>query len=462
MKHALTLIAAALAAGCGSVGPDHERPAVSLPAAYPQATTAEAPAPAPDWWRGFGDAELTRLVERALAANADIAQAAARVEQAEAALREATGARWPTLDAQAGATRSQVGEAVPSNTSGRALTGNALRAGLSAAYEIDLFGRLRRADEAARAQLLASQAARDTLRLSVASLVVQGWLALRALDEQIDATRLVLKTREDGVRLVRLRLQAGTTSRLEAEQADILRADAALQLRELQRQRALAQSQLAMLTADPALELAPGALRNAALPEPPPPGLPSALLERRPDVRAAEQQLVAANAQIGIARAAMFPSISLTGALGHESVELADLLKAPARLWSLGVGLSLPVFDGGRRAARVDQAGARQREAVAAYQGAVASAFRDVADALAALRAATDSAAEVGARAAAAERAQALARARFDAGYSGYLEFLDAQRTATAAQLDLVRNRQARGAATAQLVQALGGGWRAE
>lgn len=462
MKHALTLIAAALAAGCGTVGPDHERPAVSLPAAYPQATAAEAPAPAPDWWRGFGDAELTRLVERALAANADIAQAAARVEQAEAALREATGARWPTLDAQAGATRSQVGEAVPTNTSGRALTGNAFRAGLSAAYEIDLFGRLSRADEAARAQLLASQAARDTLRLSVASLVVQGWLALRALDEQIDATRLVLKTREDGVRLVRLRLQAGTTSRLEAEQADILRADAALQLRELQRQRALAQSQLALLTADAALELAPGALRNAALPEPPPPGLPSALLERRPDVRAAEQQLVAANAQIGIARAAMFPSISLTGALGHESVELADLLKAPARLWSLGVGLSLPLFDGGRRAARVDQAGARQREAVAAYQGAVASAFRDVADALAALRAANDSAAEVGARAAAAERAQALARARFDAGYSGYLEFLDAQRTATAAQLDLVRNRQARGAATAQLVQALGGGWRAE
>lgn len=458
---ALTVVSAAVA-GCSALGPDYQRPAVVLPAQYPQAVAEAAPAVPADWWRLFGDEQLTRLVDQALAANADVAQAAARVELAAALLREADGAQSPSLDASGSAGRSQTGAGVPGNTSGRTITGNDFRLGLNAAYQVDLFGQLRRADEAARAGLLASQAARDTVRLSVASAVVQSWIGLRSLDEQTAATRLVLKTRDDSARLVRLRLNAGTASRLEAEQADILRADAALQLRDLQRQRTLLQSQLGLLAGAAALELPEGSLRGSTLPPAPPPGLPSALLERRPDVRAAEQQLVAANAQIGVARAAMFPSLSLTGALGQESLELSDLLKAPARFWSLGVGLGLPLFDGGRRAARVDQAGARQREAIAAYQGAVSSAFKDVADALATLRAAADSEADVAARAAAAERAQQLARVRFDSGYSGYLEFLDAQRTATAAQLDVVRNRQARLAATVQLLQALGGGWNPE
>ena len=459
----LVLAAVAVAAaGCTAVGPDYQRPALMLPAQYPQAAAMPAPAIAADWWRLLGDAQLDRLVAQALAANTDVAQAAARVELAAALWRESGAGQQPSLDASASAGRAQLGSGVPGNTSGRALTGNDFQLGLGAAYQLDLFGQLRRADEAGRAGLLASQAARDTVRLTVAALVAQAWFGLRALDEQMAATRAVLKSREDSARLVRLRLKAGTVSRLEAEQADILRADAALQLRELQRQRTLLQSQLGLLTGEAALELPETGLRDAPMPPAPPPGLPSALLERRPDVQAAEQQLVAASAQIGVARAAMFPSVSLTGALGQESVELSDLLKAPARLWSLGVGLSLPLFDGGRRAARVDQAGARQREAVAAYQGAVSSAFKDVADALATLRAAADSEADVAARATAAGRAQQLAQLRFDAGYSGYLEFLDAQRTATAARLDVVRNRQARLSATVQLIQALGGGWSPE
>jgi multidrug efflux system outer membrane protein len=460
-NHLLPLAVALAAAGCTTVGPDYQRPATALPAQFPGAITGlQAPdAPiAADWWLLYGEAELTHLVEKALAANADIAQAVARVEQAQGQLREADGALVPTVNAGANASRAELGAAVPSNTSGRTVKGNDLKLSLSTSFEIDFWGKLARATEAARAQLLAGTTARDTVRLTVASAVAQAWFALRSLDAQLAATRSTLKSREDGARLINLRLKAGSGSRLEAEQAEIQRADAALQLREGQRQRALAQSLLGVLTGQPDLVLHEGALATA-VPSAPSAGLPSALLERRPDVQRAEALLESANAQIGVARAAMFPSLTLTGAGGLESAALSTLLKGPAHFWSLGFGLTAPIFDGGRNAARVDQAGARQREAVGAYQGVVATAFKEVADALANQRAAVESQADVERRAASADTAERLAKARFDAGYSGYLEQLDAQRTATAARLDVVRNRQSQLNASVDLFRALGGGW---
>jgi outer membrane protein, multidrug efflux system len=461
-QHLLTTLAVAmLSAGCTTVGPDYQRPAVTLPAQYPGAVKGLAtPAVliAADWWTLYGDAELNRLVEQALAANSDIAQAVARVEQAQGQLREADGALVPTVTGGANAGRSELGASVPGNTTGRTVRGNDLKLSLSTSFEIDFWGKLARATEAARAQLLAGQAARDTVRLTVAGAVVQGWIALRSLDTQIAATRSTLKSREEGARLIGLRLKAGSGSRLDAEQAEILRADAALQLRELQRQRALAQSLLGLLSAESGLVLDERGLATA-VPPAPPPGLPSDLLERRPDVQRAEGLLASANAQIGVARAAMFPSLTLTGAGGLESAALNTLLKGPAHFWSLGFGLSAPLFDGGRNAARTDQAGARQREAVGAYQGTVATAFREVSDALANAQAARASQADVEKRTASADTAERLAKARFDAGYSGYLELLDAQRTATAARLDVVRNRQAQLNASVELFKALGGGW---
>ena len=466
MKRVLGTLAIALtAAGCTTVGPDYQRPALTLPAQFPDAApgtgntaTTATTAIAPDWWTLYGDPELTRLVEQALAANADIAQAAARVEQAEGQLREAGGALVPTVNAGANAGRSEVGALVPANTAGRTIRGNDFQLALSTSFEIDFWGKLARATEAARAQLLAGNAARDTVRLTVAGAVAQAWFALRSLDAQIVATRATLKTREDSARLIGLRLSAGSGSRLDAEQAEILRADAALQLREFQRQRALTQSLLGVLTANPALTLAEGNLAGS-VPPAPPAGLPSDLLERRPDIRRAEGLLVSANAQVGVARAAMFPSLSLTGALGSESSSLSNLLKGPAHFWQLGFGLSAPIFDGGRNAARVDQAGARQREAVGAYQSAVATAFKEVSDALSNTRAARESQTDVERRLISADTAERLAKARFDAGYSGYLELLDAQRTATAARLDVVRNRQAQLNASVDLFKSLGGGW---
>lgn len=458
----ITIAVAATLAGCAAVGPDYTRPAIVLPAQYPQAQAGGAQLTA-NWWTQFDEPELTRLIDKALAANADIAQAVARVEFADAQLREAGGALVPTVNAGGSAGRSELGASVPSNTSGRTVTGNDFKLSLSTSFEIDFWGKLRRANEAARAQLLASVAARDTVRLTVAGGVAQGWFALRSLDTQVAATRSTLKSREDSARLIGQRVKGGTGSQLEVEQADILRADAALQLRELQRQRALAQSLLGVLTGDPALAVAEGGLfrvGNLTPPAPlPPAGLPSDLLERRPDIRRAEELLVSANAQIGVAKAAMFPTLTLTGALGNESSALSSLLKSPAHFWSLGFGLTAPIFDGGRNAARTDQAGARQREAVGAYQAAVSTAFKEVADALANARAARESQADVLARATAASRAQKLAQARFDAGYSGYLDLLDAQRTTTAAQLDVARNRQAQLNASVDLFKALGGGW---
>jgi multidrug efflux system outer membrane protein len=451
-------MAAIFVAGCAAVGPDYQRPAVNLPAAFPQSSEAQGSIAA-DWWQSYGDAELNRLVDKALAANADIAQAVSRVEFADAQLREAGGALVPTVNLGSNGGRAGTGRLVPTNTSGRNVVGNDLRLALSTSFEIDLWGKLRRANEAARAQLLASQAARDTVRLTVAGAVAQSWFALRSLDEQIVATRGTLKTREDSARLIGLRVKAGTGSRLDAEQAEILRADAAVQLRELQRQRALAATQIGLLTGDGAIEVAEATLSLPPGPPLPPPGLPSSLLTRRPDVRRAEENLVSLNAQVGVARAAMFPTLSLTATLGQESSALGSLLDGPARLWSIGYGLTLPLFDGGRNAARTDQAGARQREAVGAYQAAVSTAFKEVADALSNVRAARESQEDTNLRDAAAQRALSLAKARFDAGYSGYLELLDAQRTATAARLDVVRNRQAQLNASVDLYKALGGGW---
>jgi multidrug efflux system outer membrane protein len=462
-RGAVAALALTLAA-CAAVGPDYQRPEIALPAQYPDATASEAPADSAvssRWWTLYDDAQLTRLVDAALAHNADLAQAVARVEQADAQMRQVGAALLPEVDLGGSASRSRSsGRALGAHAPGGAV-GNDLRVALSTSFELDVWGRLRRGSEAARALALSSRSARDTVRLTVVGLTAQSWFALRSLDEQIALTRDTLKTREEGLRLLGLRLQGGTSSRLDVEQAEALRADAAVQLRELQRQRALARSQLALLTGEPGLSLAEAALASLPVPPLPPVGLPSALLERRPDVQAAEQQLVAANAQIGVARAEMFPTLSLNGSLGGESTELQNLLGAPSRIWSLGFGLALPLFDGGRRAARVDEVSAREREAVGAYQGAIAAAFKDVADALANTHAATLSQEDVERRDRATANALKLAQARYDAGYAAYLELLDAQRTATAAQLDRVRNRQAQLNASVDLFKALGGGWQA-
>ncbi|HVL58627.1 MAG TPA: efflux transporter outer membrane subunit, partial [Burkholderiaceae bacterium] len=268
-----------------------------------------------------------------------------------------------------------------------------------------------------------------------------------------------LRVRNESLQLVRNRAAGGIASELEVSQALAARAEAAAQLRDLERQRRVLENLLGVLTGQLGLRVAEGDLLALPVPPTPPLGLPSSLLERRPDIRAAEQQLVAANARIGVARAAMYPTISLTGFFGGQSADLADLLNSGARIWSLGFGLALPIFDAGRIAARTEQAEARQRQVLGSYQRAIETGFREVADGIANLSQSTAVEADLQARVDAARNALRLSTIRYESGYSAYLEVLDAQRTVNDAELAWVRNRQARLAYSVDLMRALGGGW---
>ncbi|HEX4329973.1 MAG TPA: efflux transporter outer membrane subunit [Burkholderiales bacterium] len=460
----LPLTAAAFLGGC-MVGPDYKRPTLEtldVPADYPEPQQGDASVLRADWWTLYGDATLNDLVASAQKNSADIRLATAQLEEARAALREANAGLFPEIDAGLSDNASRVSSvtAVPV-PSGIPLTRPDKRAAISTAFELDFWGRLRRGTEAARAATLSSQYGRDTVAITLAATTSQAYFLLRATDAQIAVTRETLRAREESLEVTKNRSNAGISSDLDVQQAIGARSDAILQLQELQRQRKIVEHQLGVLTGNLALRIAPGTLDNLPAPPVPPTGLPSALLERRPDVRSAEQNLVAANARIGVAKAAMFPTISLTGFLGGESTDFSNLLSMPARIWNLGFAMTLPLFDAGRISARTEQAEARQRQSVASYQRAVETAFRETADAVSNLYASTQSEAEYKVKVDAARLALELSRTRYEAGYSAYLEVLDSQRTANDAELAMIRNRQLRLAYSVDLMKALGGGWAA-
>lgn len=448
-----------LLVGCAAVGPDYQRPDAPLPATYPEAVgekAAETAIPVEKrWWTLFHDATLDGLVDRALSNNLDLQAAVSRVEEAEALVREAGAAFYPAIDLEASEARSRTSK----NANSGPTVQTKQRAALTTAFELDVWGRLRRANEAARAQALASRYARDTVQLSIAGLVASSYLALRAYDAQLAVTRDTITSREGSLKIVRNRLDAGFASPLDLHQAEGSLAAAKAQAASLRQQRALTEHQLALLTGTPGLIIPVGDLRQLPLPPTPPAGLPSELLEARPDVRQAEEELVSTNAQIGVAKAAFFPTISLTGSLGGESSELADLFSSSARVWSLGLGLITPVFDAGRTAAQVDQATARREQAVAGYRKTVQTAFKEVNDALVSLRENAEGEQAQAAQVEAAKKTLRLAQVRYEAGYSGYLEVLDAQRTTNDALLSYIATRQSRLTAAVDLFKALGGGW---
>jgi len=454
------LVATFLLAAC-MVGPDYQRPASELPHAFPEAQAASAGVEAVrgDWWRLFDDAVLDDLVAAALDANVDIAQAVARIEEADANLRAVDAALFPEIDLEGTAIRGAGSSTVAAPAP--PIVRNDLRLALNASYEIDFWGKLRRASEAARAQGLSSRYARDVVTLSIAALVTETYFSLRALDAQIASTRATLSTRDETLRLVRRRAEGGLASDLEVRQAEGAQSDAAFQLDELERERALAEHLLATLTGRLDLAIAPGDLAHLPLPALPPPGLPSALLERRPDIRQAEQDLVAANAQIGVAKAQLFPTITLTGDFGGESKSLAGLFTVPGRIWALGAGISAPIFEGGRLAALVDVQQARQRQALAAYQRAIQTGFREVQDALTNVQRYAALEGDAQSSVNSAREALRLANLRYEAGYTGFLDVLDSQRSLNVAELALIRSRQNLLSASVDLMKALGGGWEA-
>ncbi len=458
------LAAIALLSAC-TLGPDYARPDLVLPAAYSDAAQSgdavrEQAAITSDWWTLYGDATLNGLVAATLRNNTDLRRAVAQIDAAQAVLEQTGSAYFPQVDLEASSSRSRTStlNAQPL-LSGTPAISNANRLALSTSFEIDLWGKLRRASETARAQLLSTRYARDVTALSLASTTAQAYFALRSLDAQIASTQATLRSRDEALAVVKSRAAGGLVSELDVNQAQGARADAALQLRELRRQRALLDHQLGALTGKLDLRIAAGDLMQLPMPALPPAGLPSTLVERRPDVQQAEQVLIAANAQIGAAKAAQLPTFSLTGNFGGSSKELSDILEPGARIWSLGLSGVLPIFDAGKYAARTREAEAVQRQALASYQKSVETAFKEVADALSNAAHGAAAASDLQIKLDAARNALRLSELRYNAGYSGYLDVLDAQRGANAAELALVQNRQAQLEYSVDLMKALGGGW---
>jgi multidrug efflux system outer membrane protein len=462
-----------LLAGC-AVGPDYHRPQVSLPSGYqedvqvdqqaaanPIATPVATSVATNDWWTLFNDPALDDLVARAFARNYDLQQAVARIEEATGVLRETGAAQYPEIDANVNRNSTRISQVTSDPPlAGTPLIRRDISASLNSAFELDFWGKLRRASEAARAQALGSEYGKGVVELTLAGSVTQTYLALRSLDAQIAVSQETLLARNDSLDITNARYKGGLASGLDVEQSRGAKAAVEAQVADLLQQRALAEHQLGVLTATPDLTIAAGDLRQMPLPPLPPSGLPSTLLEARPDIRAAEQQLIAANARIGIAKAAMFPSISLTGSVGSESGALSNLFKSGAETWGFGIGLDFPIFAAGKYSARVDQATAQQKQMLAAYQQSILNGFREVRDALstATHRAAQETALDT--QRMAAVQALRFANLRYKSGYSPYLEVLDAQRTANDATLAYIRTRQSRLATAVDLFKALGGGWK--
>lgn len=439
-----------------AVGPDYVRPETPTAGAFPEATPGGV-AVGEKWWQGFGDAQLSAFVEQALLANVDVRIAAGRVEEAAAGLADVAGARLPQVDASAGAAQSKVsdnGYTPISSTNGRNRT--VYRAGLATSFELDFWGKLRRATEAARAQLLATTEARTQVELAVAASVVRAYaLAQSAAVQQRSAEELVAIRTEER-RIVVARFAVGSANASDRAQAEVNVAAAVATLSDARRVRANAEHLLGFLVGRPDLVL-PTAGSVALVPPPPAAGLPVDLLRRRPDVLAAEQALVAANARIGYVKATYLPSFTLTGALGSESRDLAQLFTAASATSSLGVDLRAPVFDFGRGAARVEGAVALQHQAAATYEKAVLTAFREVRDALSDVRETIESARAAELRESSAQEAFRVAEARRAVGQLPLAEHLLARRLLAESTAAVARVRHDRIGAQVDLIKALGG-----
>ena len=463
---ALFFVTAALAsASLPSVGPNYKQPDVTAPATYLDTqdlgswkTTAPADALARgEWWKLFADAALDDLETRALAANQDLRAAAARVEQSRAAAGLARSAYWPQIAANGSVSREQTSTTVD-NALPQPLS-TTYRSPLSASWELDLFGRVRRLNESARADADASTATFEAVRLALTADVAVNYFSLRTLNEELTLVRNTIGLRQRALDLVSAQLKSGTAAELDLARAETELATTETEAASIASRRAALHDSLAVLLGEPASTFAfKTDSAVAALPAIPA-GIPSELLERRPDIAAAERSLAAANARIGVAKAAFFPAISLTGATGYASGDIDRLFTTDSRTWSIGPSLYLPIFQGGRNRANLARSRAAYDEAVAVFRQRVLVAFREVQDALTASRFLGEQSAAQEHALASAQRATALAQIRYDAGYVSYLEVIDAQRTALTVQRASTQLAAQRFNTQVALIKSLGGGW---
>lgn len=445
---AVAALAAALGACASTSSAPPEAAAIDAPPAW-RAPIDGSDAVSAGWWSAFGDPQLTQAVEAALARNADLAVAEARVREAEALARQARSALAPVLT---GAVSAQNARTL--NAFGQASEAATAQPQLSIAYEADLWGRLRDADAAGRASLEASRYARDAATLSIAAATARAYVLLVSLDAQLQTARDTLASREAALTVARRRAERGYTSQLEFNQAEAERQAAAQRVPALELAVRRQENALSVLTGQTPGRTPRGRVADLRLPAPAP-GLPSALLARRPDLAQAEAQLRAADASLSAADKALLPQVRLTASLGELFVEHID----PMTVWSLGGSVLAPLFDGGRLSAQADAAEARRDQLAFVYRGAVLNAFAETENALEGVTRLTTQF-EAAARQRDAQ-AEALRRAhnRYEAGYASYLEELDAQRGLFGAELAVIQLQELRLTNAVNLYQALGGGW---
>ncbi|MGB5543101.1 MAG: efflux transporter outer membrane subunit [Gammaproteobacteria bacterium] len=449
------LVALSLVTGC-TLGPDYSRPDLDVPGAYVESAPSGESLADMSWWVLFRDEQLQSLIRTALEENKDLGIALSRIFEAQANLGFVRADQFPFVDGSGRAGRGrQSREIFPG-----ADTNNNFLLGADLAFEVDLWGRLRRATESARAELLSSEENYRNVTISLISSVASAYLLLRDFDQRLVISRNTLKTRQQGLNIMQARFDQGTIPELEVNQAEIEVAGAEVAVSAFE--RAVVQTENAiriLLGRNPGPVTRGERLDQQVFPPQVPAGLPSELLQRRPDVLSAEQQLAAQTARIGAAEALRFPSLSLTGFAGVESSDLSDLNSSDAGSWSISANVFAPIFNSGKLKANVEVERARTEQLLLNYEATVQQAFREVEDALVAVRTLRDEHAAQTRRVAAARNAARLSQARYDGGVVDYLEVLDSERTRFSAELDESETLQAYLNAIVSLYKALGGGW---
>ena len=463
LRFSAVVIAGALAASC-TAGRDYTRPVIETPATHRAASLDASAASLADqeWFELFRDEMLTTLVTTALKQNFELQIAAERILQARAVLGITRSERLPSVGASADVISSRASRrgALGELPDGADRDVTYTQAGFSLGWELDVWGRVRRLSEAARAQYLATEEARHGIVTTLIADVSETYLALRALDLELEIAQRTRDAATDGLRLTEARRASGVASGLDVRQAEQLLFTAAGQIASIEREIALTENALRLLLGQLPGDVPRGrSLEVFEAPPAVPAGLPSALLERRPDIRQAEQELVAANAMIGVAKTEYFPRISLTGFLGVQSRALSDLLSGPAMLASAGAGAAMPIFNAGRTRGNVRLAEAIHREAIVNYQRVVYTSFRDVSDGLAAHTRTGEQRRQQEQLVQTLAESARLATERYRGGLDSYLPVLDAQRNLFDGELVLARLRQQELASIVQLYRALGGGW---
>ena len=462
-RPAMTVLAVSMVlAGCSLI-PTYERPAAPVPSTFPNdpmQPTGAAPATVA-WQDFFTDTRLRGLIETALANNRDLRVSVLNIEQARAQFQIQRSAQFPAVGLSGSGSRASP-NIYQAFGGGSVSSSYAVNLGVTA-WELDFFGRIASLKEQALAQYLATEESRKATQISLIAAVANGWLTVLADDELLEITRQTLATRDESVRLTRLRFENGVSSEIDFQLANSLAETARASYAQLQRQRAQDENALALVVGAPvpstSLTGIERGLSTAAIMADVPAGLPSDLLTERPDIRAAEQQLIAANASIGAARAAFFPRISLTGAIGTQSTEFSNLFSAGTKAWSFSPSITLPIFNAGLNQANLDISRASQQIAVAQYEKTIQTAFREVADALAGRSTYGEQVRALRAQTEAEATRFRLQDLRYRNGISSSLDLLDAQRSLFTAQQAATQARLQQLQNQVTLYKALGGGW---